>query len=64
MPLPEIFFDANYEEVTLDQLCVLEPHWAANRIRTLTDEVDKLRQAQQSNPADGYQGALEAQEGA
>jgi hypothetical protein len=41
MPLPEKFFDIDGKEVSLSRLCEIEPEWAANRIRYLTNELDK-----------------------
>jgi len=52
MPLPEKFYNMYDNEVTLEQLCVQEPHWAANRIRTLANEIDMLRNAQPKDSAD------------
>lgn len=41
MPIPEKFYDAEGNIVSLNKLCRLEPDWAANQIRRLYEELDK-----------------------
>jgi len=42
MPLPEKFYDIDENEVSLDWLCTIAPAWAANRIRVLTKDSDRI----------------------
>ena len=42
MPLPEKFYDSDGNECSLDLVCVREPAWVANRIRSLTEQIDKI----------------------
>ncbi len=49
------YHDADGNECTLDHLCRTERGWAASRIRTMTDDIDRLRaeiQALRSGPCE------------
>ena len=42
MPLPEKFYDQDGNQTSLSMLCKKEPEWAANQIRYLHQQIDKL----------------------
>ncbi len=42
MPIPKKFFDQEGNETTLEELCRIEPEWAANSIKALHRKYDEL----------------------
>ena len=50
MSLPEKFYDSDGNKCSLDLLCIREPAWAANRIRSLTDRMGIKRLFQEVLP--------------
>lgn len=43
--MDDVFFDTDGNPVSLDRLCVLEPAWAASRIRVAMEQIKALKAA-------------------